>query len=162
MDNTGSLAEFEVVINPFADREDKREEIYPLDLTKAFLPDIRKIADFIETEKRKIQSIYGLVRGGWMPAVALSHMLDIPVIVTRDNITPSTFIVDDIIHSGAAIKGLLSTLGGDNFIVGCLVFRKGAMYTPHIFARERLQSDPFIRFPLETEKSSRYDGTILE
>jgi hypothetical protein len=45
-------------------------------------------------------NIYGIPRGGLIPAVSLSHRLNLPLIVNGNDITKTTLIVDDIADSG--------------------------------------------------------------
>lgn len=48
----------------------------------------------------RFDGVYGVPRGGIPLAVALSQKMDIPILSVND-ITPSTLIVDDVIDSGA-------------------------------------------------------------
>ena len=48
----------------------------------------------IRTSELKFKNIYGLPRGGLIPAVMLSHRLEIPLV--KGDIGPDTLIVDDI------------------------------------------------------------------
>ena len=56
----------------------------------------------IESEK-KFDNIYGLPRGGLIPAVMLSHKMKIPLIQQKE-ITSNTLIVDDICDSGETLR----------------------------------------------------------
>ena len=49
----------------------------------------------------EIENIYGLPRGGLIPAVMLSHQLGIPM--AKGDIGPNTLIVDDICDSGETL-----------------------------------------------------------
>ena len=55
----------------------------------------------------EIESIYGCPRGGLIPAVMLSHKLNIPLIVEENQITQNTLIVDDICDSGETFLSML-------------------------------------------------------
>jgi uncharacterized protein len=50
-------------------------------------------------KNRKIKDIFGIPRGGLIPAVMLSHLTDLPI--TANPKGDSTVIVDDCIDSGA-------------------------------------------------------------
>lgn len=60
--------------------------------------DMKKLANQINPHN--YYGIYGIPRGGLYPAVALSTLLDLPLI-KKENIGNSTLIVDDLIDSGA-------------------------------------------------------------
>ena len=51
------------------------------------------------------KNIYGLPRGGLIPAVMLSHQLGIPM--AKGDIGPDTLIVDDICDSGETLDKLV-------------------------------------------------------
>lgn len=92
-----------------------------------FLDSVRHIAEQIEFSGEEYDYIIGLARGGLVPAVKLSHKLDIPMLAvnwqTRDSlfrhIDPAIktklhnkriLIVDDIVDSGETIKLLKEEL----------------------------------------------------
>lgn len=56
-------------------------------------------------EDGKIDSLYGIPRGGLVVAVSLSHQLQIPL---RDSIDDKTLVVDDIVDSGATLDLMLA------------------------------------------------------
>ena len=79
--------------------------------------EIDKLLDDIERQIKesgeKFEMIAGVTRGGLIPAVMLSHRLDLPMmaITTEDAILPislakKTLIVDEIYDTGKTIKGL--------------------------------------------------------
>jgi hypoxanthine phosphoribosyltransferase len=100
--------------------------------------------------------VYGIPRGGLVLAVRLSHLLEIPLILGRDDITKNTLIVDDIVDSGGTMERLLGSLG-KNFRIAVIYYDRGATIKPDFFVREKTK---WVVFPWETKKSSRYDGTI--
>jgi len=55
----------------------------------------------IKNSDLKFENIFGLQRGGLIPAVMLSHKLGIPMV--KGNIGPNTLIVDDICDSGETL-----------------------------------------------------------
>ena len=55
---------------------------------------------------KKFKSIFGIPRGGLVLAVKLSHLLDIPLVLNREDITGHTLIVDDIADSGGTLERL--------------------------------------------------------
>jgi len=54
----------------------------------------------------RIEAIYGIPRGGLIPAVMLSHLFDVPLIsdllLVINN--PRTLVVDDIVDTGETIR----------------------------------------------------------
>lgn len=75
--------------------------------------DIEKVVDYFLNSKRKFINIYGIPRGGYIPAVMLSHKLNIPMITKTSEITKDTVVVDDISDSGNTLKKLYDGLKVD-------------------------------------------------
>ncbi|OGZ06181.1 MAG: hypothetical protein A3C93_05665 [Candidatus Lloydbacteria bacterium RIFCSPHIGHO2_02_FULL_54_17] len=119
-----------------------------------FEEDCVKVA--LWAEGRHIKNVYGIPRGGLVAAVRLSHLLDVPVVLNRDDISRDTLIIDDIIDKGDTVERLLSVIG-EHHHVASLYFNKAAKHAPHFFARERKS---WVLFPWETERTSKYDKTI--
>jgi len=64
---------------------------------------VNRIYEYFKDEP--LTAIYGIPRGGLIPAVILSHKFDIPLLTDIDNTTDKNIlIVDDIIDSGETIK----------------------------------------------------------
>lgn len=53
-----------------------------------------------------VKDIYGIPRGGLIPAVCLAHKTNLPLITDPKKITEQTLIVDDIVDSGKTITSL--------------------------------------------------------
>lgn len=105
---------------------------------------------------RKFKSIYAPCRGGWTPAVRLSHLLDnLPVIQHRDEITRGTLIVDDIIDGGKTVQGILSAIG-ENVEVAVLVFNEKSSFKPDFYGRTKGKT---VQFHWETSKTAGYSHT---
>lgn len=83
-------------------------------------------------KNKNFNSIYGLPRSGMVPAVILSHRLNLPI-VESNGINENTLIVDDIVDSGDTMKEFV--LGFKN------KFRKNP-YTVAIFKRENCLFEP--------------------
>lgn len=58
----------------------------------------------VRIKKNNYIAIYGLPRGGLIPAVMLSHKLNLPLINNKSFVTSKILVVDDIIDSGNTIK----------------------------------------------------------
>lgn len=71
---------------------------------------VKDIARFVRNKSRPgYKYIYGIPRGGVIPAVMLSHELDIPYLPIYDIRFPDNIlVVDDVIDSGAACNHILS------------------------------------------------------
>lgn len=119
-----------------------------------FEADCKKIAAW--THGRHIKNIYGIPRGGLVAAVRLSHLLDIPLVLNREDISRDTLIVDDIIDEGNTVDRLLASIGEHHHLAS-LFFNKEAKHAPHFFTREKKS---WVLFPWETKRTSKYDRTI--
>jgi len=115
--------------------------------------DILKIAAW--AREQHFQGVYGIPRGGLVLAVMLSHQLDIPVILSKSDITKRTLIVDDIVDGGGTMERLTASLG-IGFKTASIFFNPGAQFTPDFHVRNK---EGWVVFPWETLPTSRYDGT---
>lgn len=119
-----------------------------------FDEDCNMIAEW--AKDKKFKTIYGIPRGGLIIAVKLSHLLDIPMVLNKDDITRQTLIVDDIVDTGTTVERFyLST--GINAPVASLFVGKDAAVQPNKYIH--LKAD-WIVFPWETEETSAYDDTL--
>jgi hypoxanthine phosphoribosyltransferase len=109
----------------------------------------RLIQQIIESGEQ-IDSICGLPRGGLIPAVMLSHKLNLPL-VEIENISKKTLIVDDICDSGETFVKLY-----DEFpysIYACLHFKPHtSKFMPELWAAS-FESDSWVVYPWEQENS---------
>ena len=64
---------------------------------------IDNIASQVKSSGLDIQHIYGMPRGGLIPAVMLSHKLDIPLLKTGMILNNKILIIDDICDSGLTL-----------------------------------------------------------
>ena len=103
---------------------------------------VEHIVDQIKEMELPIDSIYGIPRGGLIPAVMLSHKLELPLV---DKPTEQTLIVDDISDTG-------TTLGGHHLhgavYTATLHMRKGSSYVPTIYSK-LIESEKWIVYPWE-------------
>jgi len=111
------------------------------------------------TYNKEIESIYGCPRGGLIPAVMLSHELNIPLTVEENQINKNTLIVDDICDSGETFLSLY-----DEYLEGyepedapkfaCLHYKfDTADFTPDFFGVKIRDFDGWIVYPWEREDS---------
>ena len=120
-----------------------------------FDEDCVKIASWARAQKN-INRIYGIPRGGLVPAVMLSHMLGWPLVFKRENIQENTLIVDDIVDTGKTLERLFQNIDV-SVPVASLHYHEDSCMEPQFYCRTK---DAWIVYPWETESSSRYDGTI--
>ena len=76
---------------------------------KDFERDCVKITEW--AEDKGFKNIYGIPRGELPLAVKLSHLLELPQILSKEDITRDTLIVDDIIDTWATLDRLLAQVG---------------------------------------------------
>ena len=96
----------------------------------------------------EIDSVMGLPRGGLIPAVMLSHKLDLPLVFEP---TKNTLIVDDICDSGKTFIEIDSKY--PNLKFACLHLKPHTTeFTPHIWAGSWI-SDDWVIFPWEQDDS---------
>lgn len=69
---------------------------------KEFERDQDILAKRIKKSKRNFNGIYGIPRGGLPLAVALSHKLNLPLLL--GGVTAKTLVVDDIADSGSTLN----------------------------------------------------------
>ena len=62
------------------------------------------LCEKIITEVPNIDSVFGLKRGGLIPAVMVSHKLGLP---WSDVMLPNTLVVDDIADTGVTLKNII-------------------------------------------------------
>lgn len=96
----------------------------------------------------KFKSVYGVPRGGLVPAVYLSHLLDIPIVQQPEK---GTLIVDDIIDSGQTLKMYHNM----RYSTATIYYHTQSLFEPDIWVY--LKTDEWIMFPWETDKTSKID-----
>lgn len=118
-----------------------------------FEKDIAKIAEW--ARDKGFKNIYGIPRGGLVLGVKLSHLLDVPLVLSKDDITRQTLVVDDIVQTGGTVQRLVVYLGFEPSVAS--LFRVvGAKMQPTFSLNDKTR---WVVFPWETDKSSKYDYT---
>lgn len=90
----------------------------------------------------QIKSITGIERGGLIPAVMISHKLNIPYV---NKINKDTLVVDDICDSGETLKNMVAGY------TATLHYKKTASFTPDFYSKE--VGDEWIVYPWERTDS---------
>jgi len=100
-----------------------------------------------------ITSVHGISRGGLIPAVMVSHKMNIPYV---DTPTESTLIIDDICDSGKTLKDL-------NALSTATLYYKPhtSCYTPTIWG-DTHDGDEWISFPWELHDSETIQDYKLD
>lgn len=114
---------------------------------------VRVLAEEVEKAPVFIDSIYGIPRGGLIPATLLSHKLNIPMV---ESPTENTLVVDDIVDSGLTLSRYLFNP------FACLVYKPiTSTMIPTFFAVNYLGSE-WINFPWEEKNSKKIPDRELE
>ena len=117
--------------------------------------DIEELVDSIcgriITEIPNIDSIHGLPRGGLIPAVLISHRLDIPFATT---VGKHTLVVDDICDTGYTFQN------APGVYTAALHYKRTAKFRPTIYAKE--VGDDWIVYPWEREDSKSIADYLQE
>ncbi len=110
--------------------------------------DIERQVDCIidQIDLSKYGSLYGLPRGGLIPAVILSHKTGLPLL---DHIKQNTLIVDDIYDTGYTLSRFLP------FNDCCVLNSKQTV--ERLIVADMISEDTWIQYPWETEQSSKVD-----
>ena len=103
---------------------------------------VEDLCNTIATSGVQVKSITGIKRGGLIPAVMVSHKLNIPYV---DRISKDTLVVDDICDTGETLKNSIA------MYTATLHYKPTAGFTPDFYAKE-VGSD-WIVYPWERKDS---------
>ena len=101
-----------------------------------------KLEKEIKEGNLSVTNIYGVPRGGYLPAIELGKYLHLEVITEADIITPSTLIVDDLADSGA-------TLSKYQMLNRAVVYKKMCCKEENIIYAVELPAHEWIELPDE-------------
>lgn len=116
--------------------------------------DCEKIAQW--AKDKQFKNVFGIPRGGLIVAVKLSHLMEIPVILSGKDISAATLVVDDIVDEGNTLSRLLDSLHC-KVMTASLYLGPSPSIKPDLFLHKKTN---WIVFPWETNASSRYDETF--
>jgi len=91
--------------------------------------------------QERFTDIYGIPRGGLVPAVYLSHLTGLPL--TNFPQHPTTLIVDDIADTGHTLEEY------NNYFIATIYYHKQSIVKPDIWVYEKKKQ--WIVFPWEKE-----------
>ena len=98
----------------------------------------------IPFELPNIDSVHGILRGGLIPAVLISHKLDLPYV---NAVGPNTLVVDDIADTGVTLDK------GPGVYTAVLHYKPHtSCFKPSIYS-ELHEGDEWIIYPWETKDS---------
>jgi hypoxanthine phosphoribosyltransferase len=105
---------------------------------------VNTLCEKIITEQPNIDSVFGLKRGGLIPAVMVSHKLGLP---WSDVMLPNTLVIDDICDTGVTLK---NTVG---VYTAVLHYKPHtSCYKPNIYAQIH-KGDEWLIYPWEKQDS---------
>ncbi len=103
---------------------------------------VEELCNTIAMSGVQIKSITGIERGGLIPAVMISHKLNIPYVT---KINKDTLVVDDICDSGETLSNIVAGY------TATLHYKKTASFTPDFYSKE--VGDEWIVYPWERTDS---------
>jgi hypoxanthine phosphoribosyltransferase len=115
---------------------------------------INKVVEKIENLEKKPFYIYGVPRGGLIPATWISHKTGIKyqqinsVQISKMADLSHILIIDDICDSGKTVKELRENF--PKVKVACLYHKETAIETPDIYGK--IVGDEWLVFPWEEEE----------
>ncbi len=115
---------------------------------------VEDLAEKIRKTKHKYSAIYFVPRGGAIPAVMLSHKLNLPF--THLPIDENILIVDEIVDGGKTLLFHKKICSKSSKFASCYV-KECTIEKPDFFVEE-IPKNIWLVFPWETEKTSRRDN----
>jgi hypoxanthine phosphoribosyltransferase len=112
---------------------------------------IERLVLNITSSEIKVVAVGGLPRGGLIPAVMLSHKLNIPFVSQAQisSLTGNILIVDDICDSGKTLKRFKFE---ENIYTATLHWKHSAEYEPHFWWKIAPENE-WIVYPWENKDS---------
>ena len=108
---------------------------------------VTDIAFHLKQTNKDFKGVYGIPRGGLILAVMLSHKLDLPLIMSKDELDESSIIIDDIADTG---KTLLDFTEYQSYVV-TIHEHEQSLIKPDYSVLDK--GDKWIVYPWETEDS---------
>jgi len=111
---------------------------------KRYIEDLETLVKKIRESRQKFDLIIGIERGGYIPAVFISHQLEIPFGKVKSNM--KILVVDDISDTGKTLDSYTSSI----FTSATLYIKEGTKVVPDFYVR-KFPKDIWIVYPYEKE-----------
>ena len=108
---------------------------------------VTDIAFNIKKTNKDFKGVYGIPRGGLILAVMLSHKLDLPLIMSKDELDENSIIIDDIADTGRTLWDFLEY---QSYVVTIHKHEK-SIFKPDYSVLDK--GDKWTVYPWETEDS---------
>ena len=106
---------------------------------------VEKLESHIKEKGLHFSGVYGVPRGGLVPATILSYRLGIPLLLAP---TKDCIIIDDIADSGKTLMHFtLNDTQFNKYFIATIYYSKRSLVTPDFYTREK--NDKWIEFPWE-------------
>lgn len=90
--------------------------------------------------------VFGIARGGLIPATIISYRLDIPLLQAP---CKGCLIVDDISDTGKSLSHyLVNETNKNRYFIATLYYKEGSLVEPNYYLEEK--SNEWVVFPWET------------
>ena len=124
-----------------------------------YLADIDILVEKIKAlDKKKILvGVYGIPRGGLIPAIIISHRLNIPLM---SHTGLGILVIDDISDSGKTFFNMATQNFHSMGLTCSLYVRKTSRFYPELYVKQ-IDSDDWLVFPYE-ETSSDDENKLKE
>ncbi|MCM1528337.1 MAG: phosphoribosyltransferase [Bacteroides sp.] len=106
---------------------------------------IEALAEHLHKNVPKVSGVYGLPRGGLCPAVMLSHMINVPILMSP---CAGSVIIDDIADSGKTMLHYRER----GYFIATVFYKKPSLVEPDFWMFEK--KCEWIRLPWEIHKES--------
>ncbi len=106
---------------------------------------VRKVAEFYKDSN--VSGVFGIPRGGIIYAVLLSHIMNIPMLMSASE---NCIIVDDIADSGETLIHYQNNSAGNkknNYHITTMYYQESSSVKPEFYYKEK--KDKWIVFPWE-------------
>ena len=117
---------------------------------------VTDIAFHLKQTNKDFKGVYGIPRGGLILAVMLSHKLDLPLIMSKDELDENSIIIDDIADTG---KTLLDFTEYESYVV-TIHEHEQSLIKPDYSVLDK--GDKWIVYPWETEDSEEIQDYLIE
>jgi hypoxanthine phosphoribosyltransferase len=111
---------------------------------------VEDLCNTIKSSGAQIKSITGIQRGGLIPAVMISHKLNIPYVST---INKDTLVVDDICDTGYTLENIVGAY------TAALHYKSTSSFTPDFYAKE--VGPEWIVYPWERKDSETIQDYLV-